>query len=428
MTAPESALQSGAMNWDVIVVGGGPGGSVCAGRLAQLGHKVLILERDHFPRFHLGESLLPQSLYILDGLGVLDAVRERFIQKNGARFHNDLTGGKARFAFELAFDSKYPYAFQVPRDEFDELLLRNSQRLGVEVREGWTVGKVRFDGTRAVGVDATDPDGKTHAIDARFIVDATGRDALLAHVARSTERIERLDKSAFYSHYHDIPRVSGPEAGDIDIVIFGGGWFWFIPFKDGRTSVGAVVGSEWVKAHRSLGDATAMLLAAIDQSATAKELTANAVREWPAKVAADFSYRVRERFGDGWLMVGDAGGFIDPLFSSGAHVAMTTGSRAATAIDEALKAGDVSKARFDAWAADTKLGCDTFIDAVQAFYGGGLLKYLFAEKQHTVLRRSITSLLSGDVFAKDTRWLNDTRTRLAEMNKADWKPDAVLGT
>lgn len=416
------------MNPEVVVIGGGPGGSVCSGRLAQLGRQVLVLEREHFPRFHLGESLLPQSLPILESLGVLDAVRERFIKKNGARFHNDVTGGKARFAFELAFDPRFPYAFQVPRDEFDEVLLRHAQKLGVEVREGWTVSVVRFEGGRAVGVDAKDPDGKTHAIDARFVVDATGRKAMQAHAARSTQRIDGLDKTAFYSHYRGVPRVCGPEEGDIDIIIFSGGWFWFIPFKDGRTSVGAVVSSDWVKAHRAAGDATAMLLAAIDESPTAKELTANAERLFPAGVEADFSYRVGERSGDGWLAVGDAGGFIDPLFSSGAHIAMTTGTRAASAIDAALTAGDVSKARFAVWEAETKLGCDTFIDAVRAFYSGGLLRYLFAEKQHTVLRRSITSLLSGDVFGTEARWLNDTRTRLAEMGKQDWKPDAVLGT
>jgi len=413
---------------EVVVVGGGPGGSICSARLAQLGYKVLVLEKVHFPRFHLGESLLPQSLQILDAVGVLDTVKDRFITKNGARFHDDRNGAKARFGFDMAFDPKFPFAFQVPRDEFDEILLRHSQKLGVDVREGWTVTQVRFEGSRAVGVEAKDPDGKLHTFDARFVVDATGRDALLAHVARTTERIDGLDKTSFFSHYRGVPRVCGPEEGDIDIVIFGGGWFWFIPFKDGRTSVGAVVSSDWVKAHRSAGDATAMLQAAIDESPTAKEFTANAERLWPALDAADFSYRVRERAGDGWLMVGDAGGFIDPLFSSGAHIAMTTGSRAATAIDEALRAGDVSKARFDAWAADTHIGCETFINAVRAFYGGGLLKYLFAEKQHTVLRRSITSLLSGDVFATNARWLNDTRTRLVEMGKNDWKPDAVLGT
>ncbi len=420
--------------FDVVVVGGGPGGSTCAAKIVERGRKVLVLEREKFPRFHLGESLLPGSMPVLESLGVMPELRERFILKYGARFHYDAQfhsgNAKERYVFANAFDAKFDHAFQVPRDEFDDVLLRNAEKKGAEVRHEWDVKRIRFEGTRAVGVDAVDPQGTMHAIDATFVVDATGRDALLAGDKRDKSKIDRLDKSAFYNHYRNTRRQSGIEEGDIDIVIFSGGWFWFIPFKDGRTSVGAVVSSAWVREAKEAGadDATALLDRAIAQSPAAQWLLEGAERLWPkARAAADYSYRVGHNFGDGYVMVGDSGGFVDPLFSSGAHIAMRGAARAADVIEEALKDGDVSAKRFEAWAAEVKLGTDTFVDAVQAFYSGGLIRYLFAEKKHTFLRRSITSLLAGDVYSSDARWIKDVRVRLADMAKPNWNENAVLG-
>jgi len=419
---------------DVVVIGGGPGGSTCAAKLAERGRGVLVLEREKFPRFHLGESLLPGSMPVLESLGVMPELRERFILKYGARFHYDRSGdkpsSKERYVFANAFDAKYDHAFQVPRDEFDDVLLKNAAKKGAEVRHEWDVKRIRFDGTRAVGVDAVDPEGKPHTIDAKLVVDATGRDALLAGDRREKSKIDRLDKSAFYNHYRGTRRQEGVLEGDIDIVIFSGGWFWFIPFKDGRTSVGAVVAAAWVREAKEAGahDADALLDRAIAQSPAAQWLLEGATKLWPkARAAADYSYRVTHNFGDGYVMVGDSGGFVDPLFSSGAHIAMRGAARASEVIDEALKDGDVSAKRFEAWAAEVKLGTDTFVDAVQAFYAGGLVRYLFAEKKHTFLRRSITSLLAGDVYSSDARWIKDVRVRLADMARPNWNEKSVVG-
>ncbi len=429
------------LTFDVVVVGGGPGGSICSTRLAQGGAKVLVLEKARFPRFHLGESLLPRSLDVLEAIGVLDEVHATFIPKYGARFHDEVKGRKDRFSFDGAWKNDRTHAYQVQRATFDKVLLDHAARSGVDVREEWSVTGAVRDGERVVGVLARDPAGREHRFDAKYVVDASGRDALFAHAARSTEKIVDLDQTAIFTHFRGVARQPGKLEGDIDIVIFRQpgearpNWFWFIPFKDGQTSVGAVVSRSWVKEQRAkLGasadqaigpggdDVTALFHAALADSRTARELLGDATMEWPAaRATADFSYRVRELTGEGWIAVGDAGGFIDPLFSTGAHLAMSGGKAAADTLLQLLALDPQARAASEkhelaAWEKMLRAGAETFILAVQAFYAGPLMDSIFAENKHQALRRSITSLLAGDVFT-DAVWLRDARLRLAEMIK-----------
>jgi len=403
--------------FDAVVIGGGPGGSVFAARLAALGRSVVVLERAHHPRFHLGESLLPASVGVLDAIGVLDEVRDTFMTKRGARFVEGAGGPaarEARYAFAEAFSARWDHAFQVPRDRFDELLLRRAGACGAEVREGWEVTRVAFDGGRAAGVEARSEDGTSHSIAARVVVDASGRDAVLARAGRSVERIAHLDRTALFSQFRGTWRDAGDREGDIQIVVFGDGdgrgWFWLIPFRDGRTSVGAVVSSAWIRARQRLGGAGALFEAAVEDAPTVAWMLEGAECIMAPGATADFSFRVGSMCGDGWLIVGDAGGFIDPLFSTGAHLAMHGAFTGADAVHAALDTGGVSPPRFESWEREVRAGSSLFTGVVQAFYSGDLIPQIFADPQHPFLRRSITSLLSGDVFG-DALWVREMRTR-----------------
>jgi flavin-dependent dehydrogenase len=397
------------IHFDVVVIGGGPAGSVCAARLAQRGRRVLVLEKGTHPRFHLGESLLPRSLAVLEAIGVLDRVRERFLVKRGASFVAP-DGRRTRYSFADAFRCVHDHAFQVPRDEFDELLFRHAAASGADTREEWEVTRVVLDGTRAAGVEARAPDGSVHAFDAAFVVDASGRDALLARArGGGEEKIATLDKTALYVQVRGAWRDEGEREGDLQIVVFDSGWFWLIPLADGRSSTGAVVSSAWVREHRARPEA--MLDAAISESPPMRHMLSGTERVFTPGATADFSFRVRDLAGDAWVALGDAGGFIDPLFSTGAHLAMHGALTAADLVDEALAAGDTSRARFAAWEREMKGGAELFVGAVQSFYDGPLRELVFVPDPHPFLRRAITSILAGDVFDPDARWVREMRAR-----------------
>jgi flavin-dependent dehydrogenase len=403
--------------FDVVVIGGGPAGSVCAARLAALGRRVVVIERERHPRFHLGESLLPNSLGVLEAIGVLDEVRDRFIVKRGARFVDGADPTRyVRYAFAEAFHARWDHAFQVPRDEFDALLFRRAGQCGAVLREGWTAARVERHDAREMGVQVHAPDGSVRRLRAAFVVDASGRDALMARSAGDVSRIAHLDRTALFTQMRGAWRDFGEREGDIQIVVFGSdteerGWFWLIPFADGRTSVGFVVSSAWTRARRTLGGPEALFEAAVGSCATARQMLGGAEKCFPPRATADFSFRVGSLRGEGWLALGDASGFIDPLFSTGAHLAMYGALRAAEAIDAGFCAGDLSSERFESWDHEQRAGADLFIGAVQAFYSGDLVSYLFADPQHPFLRRAITSLLSGDVFDPTARWAQEVRAR-----------------
>ncbi len=432
-------------SFDVAIVGGGPAGATTAARLRQLGRTVVVLERERFPRFHIGESLLPSSAPILRSLGLEGELDGRFLRKYGARFLDDDLGpgggvsSSASYRFDEAFPPAIPYAWQVPRDEFDLLLLGRARALGADVREGWRALSVVRDGAQVVGLEAVSPNGELRVIGAKVVVDAAGREGLLTR-ARSRSRVPGLDKTAIFTHVVGGARNEGRDAGQIELTILAGrdetgsvpGWAWLIPFKDGRASVGFVLSSDVVgrraadapslasdagparSAERGGDRLAAMFDAEVARSPWMSRLLEGSTRSGPVRAAADYSFRVDRLAGDGWLAVGDAAGFLDPLFSTGAHLAMGGAERAAAAIDAALTAGDVSEGAFVAFERAMRTAVDLFLGAVQSFYRGELRELLFARDQRAVLRKLVTSMLAGDVFHDDgdaARWVGFFRER-----------------
>jgi flavin-dependent dehydrogenase len=409
----QSIVASARESFEVVVIGGGPGGATAAGLLARAGRRVLVLEREAFPRFHVGESLLPRSIEVLEQLGVMPKIEAEFLRKYGARFIDSDTGAENRFSFGDAIHAHSPYAFQVPRDRFDQVLLDHAVELGAEARHRWQVARMLFDGGRATGVVARDPDGHEHVIDASCTIDATGRDALRAHAQRSQQKLPMLDRTmAVFSQFRGVPRPEGVEAGDIRIVVAQSSWFWVIPFRDGRTSVGAVLDASEIVRAEGRATPAATFAALCEASPPMRRLLEGATPLFDVRAAADFSYRVSDIIGDGWLALGDASGFVDPLFSTGVHLALRGAMIAAPLVDQALAAGDVGRARFLAYERSQRRAVEIFIGAVQAFYDRRLVPLLFAPEQRPLMRALITSILGGDTYhADEPLWVREFARR-----------------
>lgn len=401
--------QAKADERDVIILGGGPGGSALAAFLAERGRRVLVLERDTHPRFHIGESLLPCSRDVLEKLGVGPQLEARFLRKYGARFLCSNTRRINAYSFAEAFEPTFDHAYEVTRADFDQILFENARSRGAEVRERWEAVEVIFEGTQAVGVKARPvdergrPAGDIETLRAKIICDATGRDALMASRLRRKAAVPRLDHTAIFSHFTGAFREEGIHEGNIQIIIFDHGWFWMIPFKGGLNSCGAVCSSAWLKQRKKGESLDDFFDRTVALSSFATEMLAGATKHRPVEALADFSYRIDTLVGDGWLFVGDSGGFLDPLFSTGAHLALKGAELAADAIDQALTKGDLSRGSFAAYESAIRYAVDLFLGVVQGFYAGEFRETLFEENQRPTMRKLITSILAGDVFHQDKR-------------------------
>jgi flavin-dependent dehydrogenase len=383
--------------FDVIIAGGGPAGSTTASFLRKHGRSVLVLEREHFPRFHIGESLLPCAGEIWEELGLREEFNRRFIHKPGARFIHSETGAEFTYYFNNAIRPDHPFAYEVPRAEFDHLLLERSRELGAEVRYGAEVREVEFSSDR-ITVTVRGDDGASYTVDGQVIVDATGRDTFLGSRFGLKVADELVTTNvACFTHYEDTNRQSGADEGNITIVLFEGGWWWFIPFLGKVTSVGCVLQKHFTVQHRGK-DPEQMFLAALADTPAMQRLLDGATRVRPVGTTGNWSYRCRQYYGDRFLLVGDSAAFIDPLFSTGVLMAAYGGRFAADAIHGALGAGDFSAERFARYQEQAVQGADLFKRFVHEFYGESLRKLLVHSAAHPTIRACITSLLAGDVY------------------------------
>lgn len=341
-TQPSGAATSSAVNHcDVLVIGGGPAGSTAASFLTKKGWRVTLLEKTRHPRFHIGESLLPSNMPLFDRLGVRQEVEEIGMLKPGAEFNCE--GYKpAVYYFRNAMNTSNPIAYQVRRSEFDHVLLQNSARLGTDVREGVRVTSVELRPGQTTRVLSENEDGETTQWETRYLIDASGRDTFLSNRLKMKQRNPEHNSSAIFGHFSGVERRPGEDGGNISVYWFEHGWYWMIPLKDGAVSVGAVCWPYYLKSRNKPVDD--FLWDTLRLNPLLAERMKDAKLMAPALATGNFSYQADQMFGDGWMLVGDAYAFIDPVFSSGVFLGMQGAEFATDAVDEMLRKNDTTVA------------------------------------------------------------------------------------
>jgi flavin-dependent dehydrogenase len=383
--------------FDVLIVGGGPAGSTVATLLARRGERVLLLEKEHHPRFHIGESLLPMNLPLFEELGVADQIARIGIPKYGVELVSPWHDKPSTLDFAQGWDKRLASAYEVRRSEFDHVLLKNAAMAGTQVIEGCRVTGVDFPAEGGVVARTSRDDGQEQQFQAKFLVDASGRDTLLATKFASKTSNKRHHSAAVYGHFTGARRLPGKAAGNISLFWFDHGWFWFIPLLDGTTSVGAVCHADFIKTRGT--DVTTFFKSVIAMSPALSERLRDAEITGPATATGNYSYKSSHISGPGYIMVGDAYGFIDPVFSSGVLLAMKGGFLAADAITACLHGSSAEAARvLRRYQSDVDRAMVRFSWFIYRINRPGIRSLFMKHGNPLRLREAVLSLLSGDVF------------------------------
>jgi flavin-dependent dehydrogenase len=393
------------INPDVVVIGGGPAGSTVSTLIAQQGCRVELFERERFPRFHIGESLIPETYWVLKQLNMLPKMQKsHFVKKHSVQFVNSRGKESAPFYFWDNKPHECSQTWQVVRSEFDKMMLDNAREHGVEAHEGVRVLDVIFEGDRAVGVRVRDEQKVDREIRAKVVVDASGQQAMLQNRFKLRLWDPVLNKGAIWAYWQGAYRDSGRDEGATLVLQTADkqGWFWYIPLHDNVVSVGVVAPFDYLFKGRESHEKT--YDEEVERSPAVKQRLAGAKRITGYFVTKDYSYRSQEVAGDGWVLVGDAFGFLDPLYSSGVLLALKSGQLAADAIVEGLRKGDTSAAQLGSWGLNFNDGVDRMRRLVCEYYAG----FSFGEfvRSYPDLRNTVTDLLIGDLFTDrvDTVW------------------------
>jgi flavin-dependent dehydrogenase len=396
-------------DFDFAVAGGGPAGSSAAISLGQQGHSVVLFERETFPRFHIGESLLSTANDAFAALGVAKQIESAtFPPKWGARLftHNGQSGRYVDFTDVR--EVTRPQTYQVCRQEFDRILLERAREVGVEVREACNVITCEFEPNAAIIDVASRGDSAAGRVRVRALVDATGRGGLLARKFNLRTDEPRLANIAIFSHYTNVPRLEGPRPDDIRLVARSdAGWFWLIPISKELTSIGVVLPKAL---YRKLANGSApeeTLNRTISDTPIVAEFMREARREWPVRVEKDFSYSASRYAGHRWILAGDAGSFLDPVFSTGVSIAMESGMEAAAELHRALVKDNFAASSFAAFSRRQRRRFEIFRRFVTGFYTPQFRDIFFSPEPPSLIFQSVVTMLAGKWNASlRTRFLN----------------------
>ena len=384
---------------DVLVIGGGPGGAATATFLRRRGLEVVIIEKDVHPRFHIGESLLPHSLPILAELGALDQIREIGVEKAGAEFISEDGATEAIFEFRRALLDGPSHAFQVRRSEFDKILFDHAKASGAVAIEGSVATVASLDEHGAV-VQTHGSDGRVTNWHARFLVDASGRSTVTAKMLAQKQPDLRNASAAILGHFRDVPRATGERSGNIRIYLTDPGWMWQIPLRDNITSIGLVAPAEYLQQRR--GSVEAFFMAHCERHPHIARLVANASPDGPLSATGNFSYRATNAAGAGHIKVGDAFGFIDPIFSTGVHLALSSAREAADAIGTILAKPQNQAARLASYHRGIERRLSYVSWLIYKIHDPTFRQLMVNPRNVLGIEQALISLLAGD-FRRDPR-------------------------
>ena len=400
-------------SYDAIVIGGGPAGATTAALLAEHGRRVLVLEKDKFPRYHIGESLIPYCYFTLDRLGLVDKLNaSHFPRKYSVQFVRPDGHVSAPFYFFEHYDHPSSTSWQVLRSEFDLMLLNNARDQGAEVREETRVRQTITENGAVVGVRAVDKGGREWEFRAPITVDASGRDALT--MSRNEWRIREpmLNKISLWTYFRGVKRDTGYDEGATTIAYLPEkAWFWWIPLPDQTASVGIVAERDYL--YPDTRDPETIFFREAEKNAWIKDHLEPGEQFGRFYATSDFSYRSQHCAADGLVLTGDAFAFLDPVFSSGVFLALKGGELAADAVHEALDAGDVGAARFENYGNQVRQGLEAMRKLVYAFYDHN---FSFGDlmMKHPDVRGDLTDCLIGNVF-RDFDKLFDAVSEFAHL-------------
>lgn len=389
-------MQDSNQSCDVFVLGGGPAGSTVSALLAQRGWDVVISEKERHPRFHIGESLLPLNVPLLERLGVYEEVSQIGVKKYGAQFISPHHDEPITFYFGEAWDKSQPYSYEVRRDDFDHILFRNAAARGARTYEETRVTAVDFSDPQFVLVSVRNADGSTGTWRSRFFVDASGRDTFLASKFAIKRKNSKHASAAIYGHFTGAKRLPGKDAGNISIFWFEHGWFWFIPLRDGLTSVGAVCWPYYLKSRKTDPSTFLMNTIALCPALAARLTDAELTCE--ATATGNYSYSAERMSGDRHVMLGDAYAFIDPVFSSGVMLAMNSAFLACDAIDTHLRDPAAAAPKLRAFERGVRHGVRNFSWFIYRMTNPTIRNLFMQPRNSLRMQEALISLLAGDLF------------------------------